>query len=82
EDYNAKTDSYYKYNYTKNDDVIDIQFDSKQEVFLKRNWEEVTPEEVTNQLNAKDQQISDLTTKLSAKEDLESKFNSASEKLV
>lgn len=82
EDYNAKTDSYYKYNYTKNDDVIDIQFDSKQEVFLKRNWEEVTPEEVANQLNAKDQQISDLATKLSAKEELETKYNDASDKLI
>ncbi|KAA6452698.1 coiled-coil domain-containing protein [Bacillus swezeyi] len=65
-------DKYYKVNYTKNGDTLTIDLDSKTEVFLKRNWEEVVPEEVQSQLNEKDTKISELSKQ----------FNEASEKLV
>ncbi|KAA6472251.1 coiled-coil domain-containing protein [Bacillus swezeyi] len=65
-------DKYYKVNYTKNGDTLTIDLDSKTEVFLKRNWEEVVPEEVQSQLNERDTKISELSKQ----------FNEASEKLV
>ncbi|SNZ09954.1 hypothetical protein SAMN05421503_1435 [Terribacillus aidingensis] len=79
-------DKYFKFNYSKSESAVEIDFDSKTEVFLKRNWEEVVPQETQNLLNQKDTEISELTSKLnSAQEDkasVEAKFNGASEKLV
>lgn len=86
-------DKYYKIEYTKNDDVVQLNMDSKAEVFLKRNWEEVAPEEMQTQLNEKEEKITELTNQLnefstnietltSEKEEIERQFNEASEKLV
>ncbi|MEK4049931.1 hypothetical protein [Bacillus sp. FSL K6-2839] len=82
EDYTEKTNTYYKYSYTKDSDSVEIQFESKQEVFLKRDWEEVTSKEVVNQLNEKVKLLDDLSAQLSAKEELETKYNDASDKLI
>jgi hypothetical protein len=86
-------DKYFKFNYTKNDTDVSIDFDSKTEVFLKRNWEEVTDEETQNQLNQKDEKISTLETQLnevkksvstleSEKESVQNQFNEASNKVT
>nr|WP_239475800.1 hypothetical protein [Bacillus licheniformis] len=72
-------DKYYKINYAKNGDTLTIDFDSKIEVFLKRNWEEVVPEEIQSQLNEKDTTISKLSEQFN---EIKEKFNTASEKLV
>ena len=72
-------DKYYKVNYTKNGDTLTIDLDSKTEVFLKRNWEEVVPEEIQSQLNEKDTTISKLSEQFN---EIKEKFNTASEKLV
>nr|WP_240486380.1 hypothetical protein [Bacillus haynesii] len=79
-------DKYYKVNYTKNGDTLTIDLDSKTEVFLKRNWEEVVPEEIQSQLNEKNKKISELSEQFNeikeSKTKLEEQFNAASEKLV
>jgi len=86
-------DKFFKFNYTKDDKGVTVDFDSKAEVFLKRNWEEVVPEEVQTQLNEKDQTITDLQTQVSEKDTtlatltnekdkIEKQFNSASETLI
>jgi len=79
-------DKYYKVNYTKNGDTLTIDLDSKTEVFLKRNWEEVVSEEIQSQLNEKNKKISELSEQFNeikeSKAKLEEQFNAASEKLV
>ncbi|MEM5009254.1 hypothetical protein WKH57_00905 [Niallia taxi] len=79
-------DKYFKFNYTKTETDVEIDFESKAEVFLTRNWEEVVPEAVQTQLNEKDQTISTLETQVNSltetKNNIEVKFNSASEKVV
>jgi hypothetical protein len=86
-------DKYFKYGYTKSENAVTIDFDSKTEVFLKRNWEEVADEEVQEQLNAKETKIGELETQLNSvtekvetlsteKEGIEKQFNEASEKLT
>jgi hypothetical protein len=86
-------DKYFKFNYTTNETGVDIDFDSKTEVFLKRNWEEVVDEEIQTQLNQKDEKISTLETQLnettesvntlkSEKETVQNQFNEASNKIT
>lgn len=79
-------DKYFKYNYTKTDDVVTVDFESKAEVFLKRNWEEVVPEEVQSQLNEKETKIGELESQLNEvstqKTEIETKFNESTEKLT
>lgn len=79
-------DKFFKYEYTKEENSVKINFDSKKEVFLQRNWEEVVPEEIQTQLNEKDTKIDDLEKQLNTitteKEDIEKKFNDASETIV
>ncbi|AKO91917.1 hypothetical protein BEH_07260 [Priestia filamentosa] len=85
---------YYKYEYSKNDEAVSINFDSKTEVFLKRDWVEVTQfeqiqnelkelkethEEAQTQLNEATKSVKDLEI---AKSELEVQFNDASEKLI
>lgn len=86
-------DKYYKINYTKGENSVTVDFENKVEVFLTRNWEEVTPQETQQQLNEKDEKIEELQTQLnevnsavetvkSEKETLVTQFNEASEKIV
>ncbi|PKR82857.1 hypothetical protein [Heyndrickxia camelliae] len=79
-------DKYFKYNYSKSENDVTIDFDSKTEVFLKRNWEEVVPDEVQTQLNEKDSTISELKNQLNSltneKKQIEDKFNTASETII
>lgn len=79
-------DKFFKYDYTKGENSVEINFDSKKEVFLTRNWEEVVPEEVQTQLNEKETKIEELQTQLNQvvteKTDIESKFNESTEKLT
>jgi hypothetical protein len=86
-------DKYFKFDYTKSDNAVEIDFDSKKEVFMTRNWEEVVSEEVQQQLSEKEQKIGELETQLnektttletlvSEKEEIESKFNTTSETLI
>lgn len=79
-------DKHFKLNYTKSENDVEIDFDSKVEVFLTRNWEEIVPESVQSQLNEKDQTITELQTQVNSltetKNDIENKFNSASEKVI
>ncbi|MGK4040939.1 hypothetical protein AB0Y20_01460 [Heyndrickxia oleronia] len=79
-------DKYFKFNYTKSDTDVNIDFDSKTEVFLKRNWEEVVPEDIQAQLNEKDNSITTLKNQLNTlsaeKENIEKKFNNASETII
>lgn len=85
---------YYKFNYTKTDNSVSIDFDSKTEVALKRDWIEVTEvQQMEQQLNEANQKIEDLQNQLNEthskletlsneKESLEKQFNEASDKLV
>lgn len=79
-------DKYYKFNYTRTGDVVSIDFESKTEVFMTRNWEEVVPESIQTQLNQKEETINDLTRQVNEakqnKIEIEQQFDSASEKLV
>jgi hypothetical protein len=79
-------DKYFKFNYTKGEKSVVIDFESKAEVFLQKNWEEVVPETVQTQLNEKDVKISELETQLNSiseeKQNIEKQFNESSEKLV
>ncbi|MGM9986068.1 MAG: hypothetical protein ACI35O_02460 [Bacillaceae bacterium] len=81
-----ESDKYFKFDYTKSENDIEINFDSKKEVFLSRNWEEATPPEVQNQLSEKDDKISELEKQVneitSSKEEIEVKFNDTTEKLT
>jgi hypothetical protein len=85
---------YYKFNYSKTEETVTIDFDSKTEVTLKRDWIEVTEvQQMEQQLNEANQKIDDLQKQLSEaqskletlsteKELFEKKFNEASDKLV
>lgn len=79
-------DKFFKFSYAKDDSSVTIDFESKKEVFLKRNWEEVIPEEVQSQLNEKETKITELEGQLNSltteKEGLVQQFNETSEKLV
>ncbi|WP_263624139.1 hypothetical protein [Cytobacillus kochii] len=79
-------DKYFKYNYTNENDKVVVDIESKKEVFLKRNWEEVVPEEIQAQLNEKEEQIETLEKQVNSvkesKEEIEGKFNKASETIV
>lgn len=79
-------DKFFKIDYTRDDTKVEVNMDSQKEVFLKRNWEEVVPEEVQAQLNEKETKISDLETQLNSikeeKEGIQTQFNQTSEKLV
>lgn len=76
--YDSKT---YQYDYTKNDDdSVTINFDSKVEVMKKTEWVQLDEvKELQSQLNEKDETIQSLSAE---KEDLDAKFNDASEKLI
>lgn len=86
-------DKYFKFNYTKDDKGVSVDFDSKTEVFMKRNWEEVVDPEVQTQLNEQAEEITTLKSQAQEKEtkletlvsekgDIEKQFNDASEKLI
>ncbi|PGZ96956.1 hypothetical protein COE51_16425 [Bacillus pseudomycoides] len=87
-------DKYFKFSYTKDNDVVTINFDSKSEVALKRDWVEVTQvQQMQNQLDEKTQKVKELETQLNTanskadtlsteKEAITKQFNSASEKIV
>lgn len=79
-------DKFFKFDYVKSDNAVEINFESKKEVFMKRNWEEVADEAVQAQLNEKAEKITELETQLNAittdKQAIEEKFNSASETLI
>jgi chaperonin cofactor prefoldin len=79
-------DKYFKYNYTKTETGVTIDLESKVEVFLKRNWEEVVSEEIQAQLNEKATKITELETQLNEistqKTDIETKFNETTVKLT
>lgn len=79
-------DKFFKFDYTKGENSVEINFDSKKEVFLTRNWEEVVPEEVQTQLNEKETKIEELQTQLNQvvteKTDIEAKFGESTEKLT
>lgn len=79
-------DKYFKFNYTKSDTGVTIDFESKMEVFMQKNWEEVVPEDVQTQMNEKDAKITELQSQLNTiaeeKQNIEKQFNESSEKLV
>jgi hypothetical protein len=79
-------DKYFKFDYSKVDDAVTVNLESKAEVFLKRNWEEVVPAEVQTQLNEKETKIEELQTQLNEvstqKTEIETKFNESTEKLT
>lgn len=84
--YGDQQDKYYKYKYAKSDNNVTIDFDSKVEVFLKRNWEEVVDEEIQQQLNEKTEKIEKLEKQLNEvmeeKKEIEKKFNETTEKVT
>ena len=87
-------DKHYKYNYSKENDVVTIDFESKSEVTLKRDWIEVTQvqqmqnelDETKTKLEETQTQLNEIQTQFNAvsteKGELENQFNEASEKLV
>jgi hypothetical protein len=87
-------DKYFKFNYTKNDNAITIDFESKSEVTLKRDWIDITEvQQMQNSLVEKTNKITELETQLNEvnskvtsisteKEGLEKQFNEATEKLT
>lgn len=87
-------DKYYKYNYSKENDVVTIDFESKSEVTLKRDWIEVTQvqqmqnelDETKTKLEETQTQLNEIQTQFNAvsteKGELENQFNEANEKLV
>jgi len=76
------SDKYYKYNYTKSDDNVEIDYDSKTEVVEERKWVEM--EEVKNlqsQLSEKEDKVKTLevekTVLSSEKDKVEKQFDTA-----
>jgi hypothetical protein len=92
--YTESESKFYKFNYTKTDDAVTIDFESKTKVTLKRDWVEVTQvQQMEQQLNEANQKIDELQKQLTEaqskietlsneKESLEKQFNEASEKLI
>lgn len=81
-------DKYYKVGYSKGEnDTISIDYDSKVEVVVKRDWVEVSEfQTIQNELSTTKATVETLTTQLNElkvnKEDIEAKFNSASETIL
>jgi hypothetical protein len=90
----SEYDKYFKFNYTKDDTTVTIDFESKSEVTLKRDWIEVTEvQQIQNSLDEKTKKVEKLESQLnevsakvetvtSEKEGLEKQFNETSEKLT
>jgi chaperonin cofactor prefoldin len=79
-------DKFFKFEYNKGEDKVEVNAESKKEVFLKRNWEEIVPEDIQTQLNEKDTKIDELEVQLNSvkeeKEGIQTQFNETTEKLV
>lgn len=87
-------DKYFKFNYTKTDTDVTIDFESKTEVTLKRDWIEVTQvQQLQNSLDDKAKKVEDLEVQLNEatskieslttdKTEVEKQFNEATEKLT
>jgi hypothetical protein len=86
-------DKYFKFNYTSDEKSVNIDFESKSEVFASRNWEEVVSEEIQTQLNEKESKIEEITTQLNEvsvrvetlateKEEVQTQFNATADKLT
>lgn len=79
-------DKFFKYDYTKGENAVEINMESQKEVFLTRNWEEVVPEEIQTQLSEKETKITKLESQINSlkteKEEIETKFNETTETLV
>lgn len=87
-------DKFFKYNYTREGDVITVDLDSKVEIERKVSWIEKTEvEELQSQFEAKSTELEEVKTKLSevelakeevstAKVEIEKQFNEATEKLT
>lgn len=87
-------DKYYKFNYTKGENAVTVDTESKAEVTLKRDWIEVTQvQELETQLNEAKQKLDEAQTQLNEvnskvetlsieKETISTQFNETSEKLV
>lgn len=84
EEDNLEYDKYYKFNYSKGEnDTVTVDFDSKTEVTIKRDWVEVTEfETIQNELATKNTKVEELTTQLNEKEtklsELEAQLNTIS----
>jgi hypothetical protein len=87
-------DSYFKFDYSKNDEDVEVDLESKSEVKIKRDWVEVTEvQQMQNSLEEKDAKIEEMETQLNSvnekvtelteeKDGLVVKFNEASEQLT
>ncbi|MFS1518508.1 hypothetical protein V1503_18905 [Bacillus sp. SCS-151] len=90
----SEYDKYYKFNYTNTNDVVSIDFESKSEVTLKRDWIEVTEfEQLQNSLSQKETEKKELElqlnesktslqTTLNEKKNIENKYSEASTKII
>ncbi|TCJ01076.1 hypothetical protein [Cytobacillus praedii] len=78
---NLEYDKYFKFTYSKNEDVVSVDLDSKVEVMVKRDWVEVSQfETVQNELTEKNAKVEELSTQLNSKDnkisELETQVNS------
>lgn len=80
-------DKYFKYNYTRQGDVLTVDKESKSEVMSKRSWIETTEvEQLESQVNELQEQIKEVNSTVEVvkqeKLEVEKQFNEATEKLT
>jgi chemotaxis protein histidine kinase CheA len=92
--YGNGEDKYYKYNYTKNDSDVEIDFESKAEVVEERKWVELPEvqnlqaqlQEANNKVSEIEKQLNEVNEKFETatteKNEIVTQFNEASEKIV
>ncbi|MBX6362181.1 MAG: hypothetical protein IRZ03_19185 [Acidobacterium ailaaui] len=92
--FDQKFNKFFRYNYTKTDNDVTIDFESKTEVMEERKWVEVEQvQQLQNQLQEKEQELEDYKNQLNEikeqldsikteKENIQSQFNKASEQVI
>lgn len=87
-------DKHFKFNYTKNENEVTVDLESKSEVVVKRDWVEVTEvQTLETSLNEKSEKVGELTSKVTEletqintakieKDNISKQFNEATEKLT
>src|SRR5690606_25685852 len=77
-----KETKYYKYQYYKDDDVVTINFDSKEEVALKKQWVGTSQvQQMQNELDQTKKELNEVKSKLNESESTATELNEIKEKL-
>lgn len=81
--FSEEYDKHYKYEYTKGEnDALTVNFESKSEVALKRDWIEVTQvQQMQNELDEAKQKLNELEVAKNELEETKTQLNSTSQEL-